>query len=588
MKKLQLLALLMALSVSVMSQEYVEKSEMKRLDSVVKTREMRAKPRRVLVADAVTALSESLPTRTEGDIIYTTVLTEDFSKFVAGEEDLPDENCLVSAGIEGGEVPEEYTQTPGWLAQEIYQAGGVCYLGEFETTNSEGDTSLRSAMLISPDIKQVGSGWIVTLKARCESGLGNVLNIEVYQKVGDNRYEYIDWATADISDSWSEVRFEVGSFSSDAYFTLFGNSGSEGVYLDDIKVEAVTVPVPTGISASNVTEDSFTLSWNEVEGATNYGVLANMTHIAKQDEVYNIVNATFDEVVDGTMDSPCDYTWDEYLNYDVESLFGIIGSYADGWDCYANGVFGLNGTDSDGWEYYANFVSGDLDLSANGGAGTIELDVCAPLDHMFKVELYRMNGAWERILYKDFYGTDNWEHLVIDFADANERCYVYIQYFRNGHMFIDNFKIRQNLKVGDEVVKTISNQNLYGETSTTIDIPKCCENDKITYQVNASLWYYTTSGSYSWPHTAIFGEYSEIYTLDKSSSLRSIDRIVGGAEVVGGRLKIDADAEDNVCVYSVSGALVYSGNVSNANGLLLPSGMYVISIGDNVYKIVSH
>ncbi|MBQ8773763.1 MAG: T9SS type A sorting domain-containing protein, partial [Muribaculaceae bacterium] len=335
-----------------------------------------------------------------------------------------------------------------------------------------------------------------------------------------------------------------------------------------------------------------TLSWNEVEGATNYGVIANMTHVAKQDEVYNIVNATFDEVVDGTMESPCDYTWDEYYNYDVEQLFGIVGSYADGWDCYANGVFGLNGSDSDGWEYYANFVSGDLDLSANGGAGTIELDVWAPAEHMYKVELYRMSEAWERIERHEFYGTGNWEHNVIEFTNANERCYIYIQYFRNGHMYIDNFKIKQNLKAGDEVVKSIGNKTLYGENSTTINFPECCDNDKITYQVNASLWYYTTYtddyGTYSWPHTAIFGDYSEAYTLERSSSLHSINNVVGGAEVVGGRLKIDADADDKVCVYSVSGVLVYSGNVSNANGLLLPSGMYVVSIGDDVYKIACH
>ena len=88
MKKLQVLAILMALSVSVMSQGLVDKADMMRLSEKNKAYVKRVKPRSLKASTGTMAIAEDLPTRVEGDIIFTTVLTEDFSKFVAGEEDI--------------------------------------------------------------------------------------------------------------------------------------------------------------------------------------------------------------------------------------------------------------------------------------------------------------------------------------------------------------------------------------------------------------------------------------------------------------------------------------------------------------------
>ena len=61
-----------------------------------------------------------------GGVIENTILTEDFSKFTAGNDVEPD---YMRLDDDEGIISDEYFSTPGWKGSEVYQAGGCAYIG---------------------------------------------------------------------------------------------------------------------------------------------------------------------------------------------------------------------------------------------------------------------------------------------------------------------------------------------------------------------------------------------------------------------------------------------------------------------------
>lgn len=89
-------------------------------------------------------------------LVATTILAEDFSKFTAGSESAHDATRLDDAD---GFIDDKYFNTPGWVGLEVYQAGGMAYLGystEFEATG----------LLSTPLLDTKGA---VTIKVRVRS-----------------------------------------------------------------------------------------------------------------------------------------------------------------------------------------------------------------------------------------------------------------------------------------------------------------------------------------------------------------------------------------------------------------------------------
>ena len=54
--------------------------------------------------------------------------------------------------------------------------------------------------------------------------------------------------------------------------SAFSTSFSDGYTIDDVVIDAVSCPKPSGLSVANLVDTAASLSWNSVSSAGNYQV----------------------------------------------------------------------------------------------------------------------------------------------------------------------------------------------------------------------------------------------------------------------------------------------------------------------------
>lgn len=184
------------------------------------------------------------------------VLTEDFNLFAAGSEEEPDmTNIIDSDGI----IMPDYVQTYGWAGINVFQAGGCAYL-------SDGFEAFIATPLL--DLSGDNGNFTMTMRYKTQSNTGRII---------------IGWASgqglikavqAKASTEWSQIEIPGTGGVGQTMIQVYGD-GVE-MFLDDVRVtqKAVEKPKelssPENITATDITDNSFTANWTEVEGATAY------------------------------------------------------------------------------------------------------------------------------------------------------------------------------------------------------------------------------------------------------------------------------------------------------------------------------
>ena len=168
------------------------------------------------------------------------VLSENFDLFTAGSDTAPDPNYM--------EDVTGYTQTPGWIAQNICQAGGSVYVPV-------------SSSLYTPtiDVSANGGNYVVTFKAKSDSNPGMILVSDQYMSSYDFR---------ELTSEWQEFSMTLTN-GSPATQVVFMAMYSD-FYLDDVVISDGGVDIPVAISSTDFTRDSFTANWMPASGATSY------------------------------------------------------------------------------------------------------------------------------------------------------------------------------------------------------------------------------------------------------------------------------------------------------------------------------
>lgn len=188
------------------------------------------------------------------------VLFEDFSKFTAGTEELPDtENIAVVAGDEeDGTIAAEFTAMPGWGGTDVYQAGGIAYIG----TNPD---SYFGGHINTPNLDLTGNGGVFTVrfKARSESAVAEN-KLRVFNRAVDD-----ESATVDITPEWRsyEVTLRYGAESTMVQFVAVFKAA---FFVDDIEIASEGLATPIANNSQDYDGLSFTASWQPVENATSY------------------------------------------------------------------------------------------------------------------------------------------------------------------------------------------------------------------------------------------------------------------------------------------------------------------------------
>lgn len=184
------------------------------------------------------------------------VLTENFDLFAAGSEEEPDRtNIIDSDGI----IMPDYVQTYGWAGLNVFQAGGCAYL-------ADGYEAFISSPLL--DLSSDNGNFTMTMRYKTQSNTGRVI---------------IGWASsqgpikavqAQASTEWSQIEIPGIGGVSQTMIQIYGD-GVE-MFLDDVMVtqniveEPKELGRPENLTATNITDNSFTANWTEVEGATSY------------------------------------------------------------------------------------------------------------------------------------------------------------------------------------------------------------------------------------------------------------------------------------------------------------------------------
>lgn len=169
------------------------------------------------------------------------VLSENFDLFTAGSDVAPDmSNPLMDVtGL---------TQTDGWAAMYVCQAGGSVYF------------PVGSA-LITPavDVSANGGNYVVTFKAKSDSSPGMVLVTDAYM------YSY---GFSELTPEWQEYSITLtgGSQATQVAFQAMYSD----FYIDDLVISDGGIEIPVAKASTNFTRESFTANWEAAQGATSY------------------------------------------------------------------------------------------------------------------------------------------------------------------------------------------------------------------------------------------------------------------------------------------------------------------------------
>lgn len=184
------------------------------------------------------------------------VLTENFDLFAAGSEEEPDRtNIIDSDGI----IMPDYVQTYGWAGLNVFQAGGCAYL-------ADGYEAFISSPLL--DLSSDNGNFTMTMRYKTQSNTGRVI---------------IGWASsqgpikavqAQASTEWSQIEIPGIGGVSQTMIQIYGDSVEMFLYdvmvTQNIVEEPKELGRPENLTATNITDNSFTANWTEVEGATSY------------------------------------------------------------------------------------------------------------------------------------------------------------------------------------------------------------------------------------------------------------------------------------------------------------------------------
>ena len=405
------------------------------------------------------------------DLIETTILSEDFSKFTAGNESEPDNMRLDDAD---GIISDEYFNTSGWKGNEIYQAGGCAYIGFSETYQEPG-------LIITPLINTTGAIFI-NCRVRCEDPTGDIIGYNIL----DENMELLD-ANVDFfkaTDEWTNISWFTVAGDKDSRVYIFPYS--KNVFIDDIEIISCEIPTPVLLDETNITNNAFTANWENIDAADAYIFRLFADHSITEDDTFYYTDTDFSSIVsEGTISSP-----------EVVSEWSMN---VDGWHIYMptliNEAIGVTGRFSS-LEQYGTLTSPISDFSSDNGNVNLSFKAYGEIDDVISVSLLTpAYGYYDVASFKTMkIEKEGWVDYSMTLTDGMEESYIEISYFGSNDIFFDDLKLYQSVKEGEKKTTTIYNEYIE-ETSFRAKIEDKYLNDRLYYQVASTQYVYTPDGS---------------------------------------------------------------------------------------------
>ncbi len=225
------------------------------------------------------------------------------------------------------EIDPDFTHTPGWTGQCVYQAGGAValyYPDHGGILNTPCNLNLNGVIRVSFRCRTASDSPCIMIVTPC---CHDWYNIEM---ATDHRV-YIN--TFYPADGWTDVEFEIDVpyEGNDAFIQFNALTYSDGVIIDDLKIERVLNKImePYSVATSLFTDDGFTLSWKGDPKSDGY--------------VINLWETNFDP--NGSVSAFIDF---DEIEYDEDNMQVTDFKLPEGWNIELNDQHpevGLNPTD---------------------------------------------------------------------------------------------------------------------------------------------------------------------------------------------------------------------------------------------------
>lgn len=179
-----------------------------------------------------------------------TIVSEDFSKFTDGTEEVPATDALATDW--GGNFDESKVQTYGWGGKKVHEAGGTAYIE-------------AGGSLFSPDVNIMDA-----VDYRCYVSFRGRLAGDATEGIPSVMLGYNSTKQCDpLTTQWQDYRVEFSGEYSGSYITIKASSAWQ---IDDVVIEKVMPFVSTPATAyfHGYTTDSFVAAWSAVKDAASY------------------------------------------------------------------------------------------------------------------------------------------------------------------------------------------------------------------------------------------------------------------------------------------------------------------------------
>ena len=423
-----------------------------------------------------------------GGIIETTILTEDFSKFTAGNENDPDHVRLDDAD---GFISDEYFNTPGWKGSEIYQAGGCAYIGFSEYYQEPG-------LIITPLINTTGAIYI-NCRVRCYDPSGDIIGYNILTEDMDLLDANVDFFRA--TNEWTDISWFTSAGAENTRIYIF--SYSRNILIDDIEIVSHALPTPVLKEETNIETDNFTANWESVDDADSYIFKLTAQHTANAEETFYYTNTRFDNVgSNGTTSFPEIPTemeatienWHIYMPALINEAIGFTGKYASS-------------------EIFGAITSPVLDLSSDNGNITISFKAHADINTELIVSLITSEYGYYDVTNQKtiFIQKEGWNEYSVELENGTNDAYIEITSFGFGNVFFDDLKLSQTIKE-NEVKTLVIDETEVEDTQYKAYVNKNYINDNLSYQVAARKNVYSASNK-------IIGTIDSEFTDAKAVSL---------------------------------------------------------------------
>ena len=344
----------------------------------------------------------------------------------------------------------------------------------------------------------------------------------------------------------------------------------------DVWVDAVSGLKPVVDEATNVTANSFDVSWTKFNNAREYTVDLYKAVTASEAMVdVTVLEEGFDKINDGTVELPHQEWYDTYDFADNGLCDAHWVSFQPQW---AKGMIGTKGTNM--WTGIPGFIASPaLDLHNNGGAFSVEFTVHTMVenDSVAVMIMPNLSENASCVLVGACKGKPGLYTMTANFPEGGlESCHVAFMSYKGNPLFLDKVKIVQNLNKGERMVAPLRSVKTTENHYSFTDLPDASEYAvEVVAKTMKNYAYYSSEKSdrkfVNMNVTGVEG------TLVAQPAVVGTD---GGVRVSG------VPAGTLVQVYNLQGQLVKSAVADGAVNVNVPQGVYLVKVDNNAVKVL--